>query len=149
MVQSTQFGSYCSVAEYDSTVNTIAFNMNYQATKKLLLNFGATYNNAKDEWQWNFEDRPSLEFTPTPTSNTGAATNTGYDTADQNDLIDSYSDLSYEQYQLTVGGTYSFTERLYTNASFTYDIFKAEEEYVYGDEDGTAYYGYVGVGWKF
>jgi hypothetical protein len=50
---------------------------------------------------------------------------------------------------LTLGGTYNFTDAVYTTASFTYDIFEADEEYVYGDEDGTAYYGYVGFGVKF
>ena len=74
---------------------------------------------------------------------------TVYDTTEQNNLIDSYSDLSYEQYQFTAGGTYNFTEAFYTTASFTYDIFDMGEEYVYGDEDGTAYYGYVGFGWTF
>ncbi len=72
-----------------------------------------------------------------------------YNTWEQNDQIDSYSDLSYEQYQLTVGGTYQLTDALYTTASFTYDIFESDEEYVYGDEDGKAYYSYVGVGYRF
>ncbi len=147
MVQSTQFGSYCSVAEYESTVNTLALNVNYQATKKLLVNAGFTYNKAEDTWDWNFADRPSLEFT----SATGivGAVDTGYDTESQNNEMDDYSDLSYEQYQMTVGGTYNFTETFYGNASFTYDIFDAKEDFVYGDEDGTAYYGYAGIGWRF
>lgn len=72
-----------------------------------------------------------------------------YNTWEQNDEIDSYSDLSYKQYQLTVGGTYHFNEALYTTASFTYDIFESDEEYVYGDEDGKAYYSYVGLGYRF
>ena len=115
--------------------------MNYQATKKLLLNAGVTYNNAEDTWDWNFEDRPSLVWAGTEQA--------AYNTEDLNNEIDSYSDLSYEQYELTVGGTYAFSAMMYTNASFTYDIFKANEGYVYGDEDGTAYYGYVGLGVKF
>lgn len=153
MVQSTQFGSYCSIAEYESTVNTLSLNVDIQATEKLQLNAGVTYNKAEDEWNWDFADRPSLIFTPSPTSNDGAAANPGYDTSDNgidiNDDLDTYSDLSYEQYEFTVGGTYHFTEAFYTSASFTYDIFKMDEEYVYGDEDGTAYYGYVGLGWNF
>ena len=73
-----------------------------------------------------------------------------YDNTDgYNNLIDSYSDLSYGQYSTTVGGTYLFTDALYTTASFTYDIFESDEEYVYGDEDGKAYYSYVGVGYRF
>jgi hypothetical protein len=76
-------------------------------------------------------------------------TGTTYDTAVQNNLIDSYSDLSYEQYEFTLGGTYNFTKAFYTKTSFTYDIFDMQEEFVYGDEDGTAYYGYVGIGYNF
>jgi hypothetical protein len=34
-------------------------------------------------------------------------------------------------------------------ASLTYDKFKSEEKYVYGDEDGEAYYGYIGFGHRF
>ena len=86
----------------------------------------------------------TIRGTTTPETIVGA-----YDSADQNNLIDSYSDLSYEQYSFNVGGTYNFTEAFYVSASATYDIFNSDEEYVYGDEDGTAYYGYVGVGWNF
>jgi hypothetical protein len=42
-----------------------------------------------------------------------------------------------------------FTDALYTTASFTYDVFNADEEYVYGDEDGKMYSSYVGVGYRF
>ena len=111
------------------------------------MNAGLVYNKAEDTWDWNFAQRASLSLA-------GGAYN--YDSWVQNNLIDSYSDLSYEQYELTLGGTYNFTEALYTTASFTYDIFNSDnhtwasgEEYVYGDEDGTAYYGYVGFGWTF
>lgn len=147
MVQSTQFGSYCTVAEYESTVNTLSLNVDFQATEQLTLNAGFTYNKAEDSWNWDFADRPTLEFT-SATGIVGTA-NPGYDTETQNNLMDEYSDLSYEQYQITMGGTYNFTEAFYTKASFTYDIFDMQEEFVYGDEDGTAYYGYVGVGWNF
>lgn len=133
--------------------------MDYQATEKLQLNAGITYNKAEDSWEWGtFTERAALLAEGGPqaglpltdsTQPPGAYAPVDFDTWEQNNNIDSYSDLSYEQYQLTVGGTYNFTDRLYTNASFTYDIFNMGETYVYGDEDGTAYYGYVGVGWKF
>jgi long-subunit fatty acid transport protein len=148
MVQSAQFGSYCDTAEYESDVHTIALNVNYQATPKLLLNGGITYNKAEDSWNWDFADRPQIEFLASPTDDTGTLA-AGYDSADINNLMDEYSDLSYEQYQITAGGTYNFTDTFYTNASLTYDIFDMGEEFVYGDESGDAYYGYVGFGWTF
>ena len=116
----------------------MALSATYQATEKLLLNAGFTYNDAEDSWDWNFGDRPAL------------LGNGAYENLDgYNNEIDSYSDLSYEQYQTTVGGTYQFTEALYASASFTYDVFNSHEEYVYGDEDGEAFSGYVGVGYRF
>jgi len=114
--------------------------MDYQATEQLLLNAGMTYNKAEASWDWNFSERDSLIM---------AAGDFNYDTWDMNNLIDTYSDLSYEQYQFNLGGTYNFTQNLYTTASVTYDVFKSDEMYVYGDEDGDAYYGYLGVGYRF
>jgi len=130
--------------------------MDYQATKKLQLNAGVTYNKAEDKWDWGpFTERATVlrkdNETPINTSAAppGPYAPVNYDTWEQNNNIDSYSDLSYEQYQFTVGGLYNFTETFFTRASFTYDIFDMKETYVYGDEDGTAYYGYVGFGWTF
>ncbi len=64
-------------------------------------------------------------------------------------LVETYSDLEYSQLDLTVGGTYNFSERLYTTASLTFSDFDSDEEYVFGDESGDSYYGYVGVGYRF
>lgn len=79
----------------------------------------------------------------------GAYASVNYDNWQMNNLIDEYSDLSYEQFQVTVGGTYNFTPSCYTSASLTYDKFISDETYVYGDEDGEAYYGYLGFGYRF
>jgi predicted porin len=116
--------------------------MDYQATEKLLVNASFTYNTAEDSWNWNFNDRPQLIWM-------GAAKPNYDNTNDYNDLIDSYSDLSYEQYEVSLGGTYNFSEALYTTASVTYSDFDAKEEFVYGDESGSAVYSYVGVGYRF
>lgn len=72
-----------------------------------------------------------------------------YDNWEMNNLIDGYSDLSYEQYSITLGGTYNFTDAFYTKVQGTYDIFESDEEFVYGDEDGKAFSGYVAIGYKF
>ena len=121
--------------------------MNVQATEKLQLNTSVVYNKAEDSWDWDFADRPTLTFTNAVGASPAA--NTAYDTESINGSIDSYSDLSYEQYQVTVGGTYNFTPASYLTASLTYDAFKSDQTYVYGDEDGDAYYGYVGFGYRF
>ena len=99
------------------------------------------YNKAEYDWDWDFAERLSLVYS--------GKEQPAYNTWEQNDLIDSYSDLSYEQYQFTVGGTYFFSPACYTKATVTYDVFKSDEEYVYGDEDGDAVYGYLGLGYRF
>ena len=121
--------------------------MNVQATEKLQLNTSVVYNKAEDSWDWDFADRPQVDFI---NANGSDATDlTVYDSTSINGEIDSYSDLSYEQFQVTVGGTYNFTPACYLTASMTYDVFKSDEEYVYGDEDGDALYGYIGFGHRF
>lgn len=121
------------------------------------MNAGFTYNRAKSSWDWDFTERaqmfPENNLT-TPLAETGieAAGEYGsvnYDTWEMNNLVDEYSDLAYQQYQFTLGGTYEFTDAFYTSASATYDIFRSKEGYVYGDEDGKAYYAYLGFGYRF
>ena len=111
---------YCNTAEYDSDVHTLAVNMDYQATEKLSLNAGVTYNNAEDSWDWDdFTERATVlrEDNLTPINESAAPPGqyapVNYDTWEQNNNIDSYSDLSYEQIQVTVGGTYNFTPSCY------------------------------------
>ncbi len=109
-----------------------------------------TYNNAKESWDWDFTERPTLVLTGMTGAVAGDQTlATTYDTWEQNNVIDDYSDLSYEQYEVTVGGTYSFTDNCYGTASLTYNKFESDELYVYGDEDGDAYFSYIGVGYRF
>ncbi len=146
---STQFGSYCDTVEYESDVHTLSLGADYQATEKLKLNSSFVYNNAKDSWDWKFGDRPSLSWLGSSLNIPGAIDQTNYDTSAQNNQIDGYSDLSYEQFEITMGGTYQFTEAFYSTASATYDVFKSKQDYVYEDEDGQAYYAYLGFGYRF
>ena len=110
---------------------------------------------------WSFTERSRIMAKGGPNTGDPLADNPGeapvpgmyqaqnYDNWQLNNKIGGYSDLSYEQYQVTAGGTYNFTDSFYANVTGTYDIFDMGEEYIYGDEDGTAYYGYAGVGFTF
>ena len=139
-----------------------------QATEKLNLNAGFTFNYADDSWDWKFTERKRVESfrdIDGDAANNGPggldilATNgvevpgmlgsVNYDDWQTNNQIDEYSDLSYEQYSFTLGATYNFTDALYTKVSGTYDIFESDEEYVYDDEDGKSYSGYLAIGYKF
>ena len=130
--------------------------MDYQATSKLNLNFGAVFNQAEESWDWTFTERARMtaENTGLPLADTGIASGSpyaavNYDDWQLNNLITSYSDLEYQQYELTLGGTYDFTKALYTTTTLTYEIFESDQMYVYGDEDGEAFRGYLAMGYKF
>ncbi len=60
-VASSQFGSICNTAEYESDVHTLALNMDYQVSKKLQINAGVTHNKAEDQWDWGpFTERATV-----------------------------------------------------------------------------------------
>jgi len=86
-------------------------------------------------------------YNPTADSPSTVGTDNGWE--NRIGRVETYSDLEYSQIDLTVGGTYNFNERLYTTCILTYSDFDSDEEYVYGDESGSSYYGFVGVGYNF
>ncbi|PKN11538.1 MAG: hypothetical protein CVU69_11710 [Deltaproteobacteria bacterium HGW-Deltaproteobacteria-4] len=63
--------------------------------------------------------------------------------------MSSYSDLHYTQTDLSLGGIYSFTPALYTTVQVAWQQIEDKDPYVYGDLDGTAWRGNVGLGYKF
>ncbi|MCD6580208.1 MAG: hypothetical protein J7K90_00260 [Desulfuromusa sp.] len=139
----------------------MALNVDFEATEKLQLNAGVTYNKSDDSMDMSFTQRDPIYLEGADTSDTDnalalsaiegtptAAVN--YDNWQLNNEIDSYSELDYEQYSFTLGGTYNFTDAFYTKVQGTYDIFESNDyDVVYGDEDGEALSGYVAIGYKF
>lgn len=63
--------------------------------------------------------------------------------------VENYSDLEYEQFDISVGGSYQFNPAVYMTATVGYKIFEDNQPYVYGDQDGEMYTGYLGLGYKF
>ena len=115
----------------------------YQATEKLNIDVSITYNHAEASMESISLTEP---FTPTPGTPLAGFYS---DFEGRIGLVENYSDLEYTQIDLSIGGSYDFTERLYATASATYSDFDSDEEYVYGDESGSAYYGNVGIGYRF
>jgi predicted porin len=113
----------------------------YQATEKLSIDASITYNQAEASMESISLTEP---FTPT-----GVLEAFYSDFEDRIGLVENYSDLEYTQIDVSIGGSYDFTDRLYATASATYSDFDSDEEYVYGDESGSAYYGNVGIGYRF
>jgi len=64
-------------------------------------------------------------------------------------VVTEYSDLHYVQTEISLGCTYQFTPALYTVAQAGWQKFEDKDPYVYGDQDGTAYRGNVGLGYRF
>lgn len=141
-------GSVCNIWEDETEVHTLSLSGDVQATEKLKLEGSFTYNYSSATGDWDFSERESLGEVVIRAPN-DVNTGTAYDTWKQNNLIAGYSDLEYTQYSFTLGGTYNFTDAFYTKMQGTYDIFESDEEYVYGDEDGKAYSGYLAIGYKF
>ena len=141
MVGSDQFGSICSSEEYESEVHTFSVAADWQATDKLNLNGDLIYNLSEDTWDWSFTERPSLTSMGDPV--------TIYDTKGQNNRISSYSDLEYDTLEWNFGGTYNVNDSCYVKANVGAEYFMQDQEYVYGDEEGDVYRGYVGFGYTF
>jgi hypothetical protein len=126
----------------------------YQATEKLVLNFGAAYSVAESGMHGISHVAPfdatgtlAAFYNADGDSSKTVGTDAGWE--NRIGLVETYSDLEYTQLDLTVGGSYDFTERLYASASMTYSEFDSKEDYVFGDESGSAYFGYLGVGYRF
>lgn len=119
------------------------------------MNFGAVYNHAESGMHSISLVAPFAPaggplagfYNPTADSPSTVGTDSGWE--NRIDRVEDYSELEYTRIDLTIGGTYNFTDRLYTSANLTYSDFDADEDYVYGDESGSSYYGYAGVGYRF
>ena len=59
-----------------------------------------------------------------------------------------YSDLDMQEFKITGGFTYSFSENLALQLKATYADYD-QDEYYMQDEDGSAFYTYAGLKWKF
>jgi len=128
------------MTEYNTDVNTIALAADYQATEALELNASINYSDAQVDWEGL-----SLDY---QTTITDVVLNTMYDISAVN-VITTYSDLHYVQTDINLGGTYQFTPALYVAAQAGWQKFEDKDPYVYGDQDGEAWRGNLGVGYKF
>jgi hypothetical protein len=133
-------------------VHTLSLGANYAASDKLNLYLNAIYNLAEAEMDGVYLSEDKANFTP-DLSNPGDVTLIGsyakFDDEGRITKVENYSDLEYTQIELALGGQYDFSEEFYMTAQAGVDFFDDAEEYVYGDQDGTVYSGYLGFGYKF
>lgn len=120
-------------------MHTVSLAADYQATEKLNLNAGLLYSDAEVQWTNLNLTAPSIIDDPSVfvlyTFDIGHMTR--------------YSDLRFKQTEVNLGAKYQFTPALYVAANAGVQWFIDDAPYVYGDQDGTAYRGSVGLGYKF
>ena len=128
-------------------------------SQKLNINFAAAYSQAEEaienpewavpaEFYLNSGTDPQVIFGST-TVNNGALNGFYNNFAELNAALPTYSDLEYTQLNVSLGGTYNFSNNLYMMAKAQYEQFEDDQPYVYGDQDGTAISGNVGIGYNF
>jgi predicted porin len=110
------------------------------ATEKLKMNAGISYSDARAEWK-----DLSVNYNAPITD---PVLQELYDPALLSEMTN-YSDLHYVQTDVTLGATYSFTPALYTTLQGNWQMIEDKDPYVYGDQDGTAWRGSLGVGYRF
>ncbi len=136
---SSQFGAVCDQTDYDTNVHTISLGADLEATEQLKLFANALYNDAKAEWKNLSLTAPSIIDDPSVfllyTFDIGHTTQ--------------YSKLKFKQAEFNLGGTYHFTPAFYTTAQAGVQWFIDDAPYVYGDQDGTAYRAFAGLGYRF
>lgn len=131
-------------------MHTLSLGANYAASDKLNLYLNAIYNLAEAEMDGVYLTTDNSNLTPDTTLAENAALIKYYTNFEGRIAkVENYSDLEYTQIELALGGQYDFSEEFYMTAQAGVDFFDDAEEYVYGDQDGTVYSGYLGFGYKF
>ncbi|MDT8441621.1 MAG: hypothetical protein RQ723_08165 [Desulfuromonadales bacterium] len=128
------------MTDYQTDVHTLSLNADYQATEQFGLNAGLMFSDAKAEWSGLSLQTPANVNDPVLTN---------IYSLEATNVITSYSELHYRQLEASLGGTYQFTPALYVAASVGYVMFDDRSPYVYGDQDGDAYRGSLGLGYRF
>lgn len=123
-------------------MHSLSLNADFDASEKLELTAGVSYSDARTDWRDLSVSYPAGNIVTDPVM---------LELYDPSLLtkMTGYSDLHYTQTDLSLGGIYRFTPVLYATASGAWQKFEDKDPYVYGDQDGTAWRGSVGLGYKF
>lgn len=121
-------------------MHSLSLTADYTASEKLILNASASYSDARADWK-----DLTVSYNATVTD---PAMNNLYDPSLMSEMA-TYSDLHYTQTEVNLGGTYRFTPALYATAQGSWQKFDDKDPYVYGDQDGDAWRGSLGLGYRF
>ncbi len=118
---------------YEDSSHTLMASINWKASDKLALTFGAAYSIAESEMKdVYFESDPHTAGDRLDAATPWKGT---YDLANTNNM-ESYSDLEYNIFDLNFDATYSLTESMDLTVRYLLTDVNDDQNYVYGDESG-------------
>lgn len=132
------FGSLYTTTDYTSEAHVASAGLTFQATPQLLLHAQGNYFTTTASF-----DAPVL---PEVTEEAHEAIEAG--DWDYTGMAE-YSDLDFEQFDVTFGGNYQLTPRTRIELNMTYRDLTDNAGYVYGYESGTLWIVHGGVGFSW
>ena len=150
-------GSACDKVEYTADTNVFLANLDFKLSKQLSLSLSANYTLAEAEMDTPHFVVPSLDFVDRDQDIHGFGPPKFYITYISSDGgktldysgFDDYSDLDYSVLDLTFNVNFDINEHWGIYGVFNLTDFNDDEEYVYGDLDGTYYSANIGIQYKF
>ena len=119
--------------DYDSDVHTFMVAANYDPLPRLSFNVGASYSIAESEIQ--NVDFASDEHTNGDRLDTMTGWKGTYD-PDNNNHMESYSELDYTVLDINVGASYAINDYVGITVNYLFSEVQDDDQYVYGDESG-------------
>ena len=131
--------------ENDNDVHTIIASVNWNVMEKLTFNAGVAYSFADMEMEdvkfpsvsYTYDQERDFNDRDMKGNPESAVKWAGeYNPANMNDM-ESYSDLEYSVWNISLGMSYQFSRNIGVTLNYTFEDVDSDEEYVYGDTDGT------------
>ncbi len=138
-------------------MNVFLANLDFKATKNLNISLNGTYTKATAEMDTPYFVVPSVNFIDKDQDIHGFSPPAFYITYISSDGgktldyagFDDYSDLDYSILDLTLNVNFDINEHWGIYGVFNLTDFNDDEEYVYGDLDGTFFSANIGIQYKF
>ena len=150
-------GSACDKVEYNNKMNVFLANLDFTPNKKFNISLNGSYTKGKAEMDTPHFVVPDISFVNQDQDIHGFAPPLFYITYISSDGgktldfagFDDYSDLDYSVLNLTLNVNLAINEHWSIYGVFNLTDFNDDEEYVYGDLDGTYYSANIGIQYKF
>ena len=132
------YGSLLTTTDYSSEAHVVSAGLTFQATPQLLLNAQGNYY--KTTADFDPPDMPGVTEEAYEAIEGGLWDYTG---------IPAFSDLDFNQFDVTCGGKYQLNPRTHIALNLTYRDLTDNAGYVYGYESGKLWIVHGGVGFSW